>query len=237
MEMIDHRVPFHRSDLPGSLWARVAHDIRQPTQALLLLSHLIARTENADERGKIANQMEDQLVALQTMLDHAGLLASFDAGAGSANMLPCDLTPLITRVAGQQADVIRARGASLKINIRPATLTIDAKLLEIAVTGLMLNALEYSTGDQILLSSRSRHGENRIEIEFTGPKMSPRQLAAIFIELRRPRDGMMTSMLVTGLGFLSRLAIHVGGDLQCQSLPNGAQRLALVLRKNSARQS
>ena len=233
--MSDHRVPIHPDELPGALWMRVAHDLRQPTQSLLLMSHLIARTESADERGRIAHHMEDQLVALQSMLDHIGLLAGFDAGAGSPSKAPCQLPALVTRATAQLADVIRARGASLEIKIRPAIVTSDSKLLEIAVTGLVLNALEFSTGSRLLLSSHSRRGEHRIEIEFTGPPMSQRRMSAIFIELRRPSGGTMPSMLVTGLGFLSRLARHLGGELLYETMPDGGQRLALALQKNSSR--
>ena len=212
-----------------ALWSRIGHELRQPIQSVLLLTHLMSGMETAIQRQHTGRCMEDALLALQDMLDNVAMLAGLEAGLEIAKRAPCAMPDLIVRVAKQLAELLAEQSVTLNTKCPPATVTTDCRLLEMAVTGLVLNAMKFRTGDRVDVGCHRRRDAYRVEITFSGPAPSPAQQAALFIEIQRQQDGGATSRPVAGLAFLSRVAQHLGGVLEHKALPKGRQSLAIAL--------
>lgn len=211
------------------LWARIAHDLRQPIQALLLLTHVMAATDAAAQRQQTGKSIEDMLVALQDMLDQVALLARLESGSEHARPAPCSMPELVSQVSEQLADALAENSAEIETKCTAATITTDVRLLETALGALILNALKLRTEGPVTLTCGRRRGGYRLEIAFAAPPVSSTQLRALFIEFPRRRGGAVLITPVAGPAFIARLAHHLGGSLEHKSLPDGRQRLALVL--------
>lgn len=218
-----------RNASPPALWAQAAHDLRQPIQSLLLLTHVMSSSSDDAQRRQMARSMEDALVALQSMLDGLAGLAKLESRLEAPRFGPCLLPDICARAAAGLDDIIAGRGVHLRVSAAPVTVTSDPRLLETVIAGLVLNALKYGTGKEILLRSRQSDDRHRVEIVFRGPAISDLQQKAIFIEVQRRSGPPASSELAHGIGFLARLSSFLGGSLECASVPKGGQCLALVV--------
>lgn len=213
----------------ASIWGRISHDLRQPIQSLLLLTHLMSQMEDASQRQRTARTMEDTLLAAQDMLDTVALLAKLEAGSQAVTRHPCDLDELIGRVLAQLAGPAAELGADFRIRNSSITANSNARLLEMAVTGLVLNALKCQTGSRIDVATRRLRGQLRIEISFFCPAIAPAIRSAFFVEFRRQSDTIATAVPVAGLALLARIADHLGGSLDIAAPGKGKQRFMLTL--------
>ena len=211
------------------LWARAVHDLRQPIQSALLLTEVMANTQDAAKRQQMARTMEDALVGLQAMLDDLGRIARLDAKLDGPNLMSCSLPEVAADVARGLASVATERNVSLRIEVQPATVTSDVGLLEKVLAGLVLNALKFGTGNQIRVGCRHHSNEHHIEIDFTGPAITAVQQEQAFIELRSPNGAVPVDRPVAGLGLVRQMASVIGGVITCTSLSEHGQRLSLVL--------
>ena len=216
------------------LWARAAHDLRQPIQSLLLQTTVIANTEHAAERHQIEQQMEDALLGLQSMLDDLGALGRLQVGIDALNPTACKVPDVLAEVASEIADVSTEQKVSLKIEAAAIGITSDARLIAKVIAGLVLNAMEFGTGSEIVIGARQSDIGTAIDVEFDGPPIPPGRQALAFIELRsRPHSGAVRRTAL-GQGLIVQLAAILGGTVEYVSLSAHRQRLSLAMPADRA---
>ena len=216
--------------LAGATWAKVAHELRQPIQSLLFLTHTMSGQKSAMERARTGLMMEDGLLALQEMLDQVAHLGRLEAGIAVTHPTTCRLSELVARIIGKLADHLVEADFKIDALCAPLVLTTDVQLLETAVTGLVTYALKRRNGGDIEITwNRNRRGGHKIDVTYRGDSIPPAQLAALFFEFPLRRAGREVRSLTTGPALVACLAQHLGGAFTYSQPATGKQRLSISI--------
>lgn len=218
------------------LWARAAHDLRQPIQSLLLLTAVLADSQDEAARRQTAQFMEDALIDLQGLLDDLGKFARLEAGIEKPIQAPCLLPEIAAQVAGKLTGIMAGQNVALRITVAPISVTSDASWLKTMLTGLVLNALNFGAGNEILIRNRRSGNRDRIEIAFKGPAISSTQQGLAFVELRSSGRQTMLGRPFAGLGLIRQIASVLGCAIESTSSSPDDQRLVLVLPSGVVRE-
>jgi signal transduction histidine kinase len=204
------------------IWARAAHELRQPIQCFALLSQLLAHTEDGAERCRLADLLEDRLVELQDMLDQLAWLARLELGLEMVKVERLDLRDLAGGVVAAVAPRAARAGLSIRSRVAAFALNSDRRLLRALLLGLLLNAIKLGSGDRLVFAAQSDGDHCRIDVSFTSAALPGSVREAAFIELSRD-DG--EPGVAAGLGLAARLAAAIGGRLEHASLSPRTQRI------------
>ncbi len=211
--------------------AAASHDLRQPVQALLLLSDLLMKEELPAGARRIAEQIQSSLGGLGGMLDGMLDISKLEAGLVAPNPEPVDIAALLARLHGEFAHAAGKGGQSLRLVAPPLTTRTDPRLLERALRNLLGNALRYAPGGRVLLGARRRGDRLRIEVWDNGIGIADRHIGRIFQDFfqvgnaaRDRREG-----LGLGLSIARRLVTMLGGDIDVTSSLGRGSRFTVSL--------
>ena len=220
--------------LPGeqfqinAIWNRAGHDLRQPIQALLLLNHLMAGTDDRGRRLETERTIEDTLLALQAMLDDIALLARLDAGLEAKPVSTCKLPALLTKVALDASGLADEMDVKIGVRCEVASVRTNARLLQLVVAGLVENALKCQNGPRIDLIAERHASSNQIRITYAGAALRHDDTAAAFVELRCHYPGHQTIRPIPGLAYWGQMVKHFGATLHWGAA--GKHRRQFVIR-------
>jgi signal transduction histidine kinase len=207
-----------------ALWARASHSLRQPMQAALYLTHAV-------RAGTSEPGLTPSLDALEAALQ--GLQQQIDLLIELSRLEPVATQPVSLAEAGAAAlqaalPVAAARRVGLRFAVPTAgAVESQRRLLQLLLTGMLLNAVRLGTGARVVAGGRRRAGKQRIEVWFRGPPVSAAQAEGAFIDLVTVTADRPTANLALGLGFIAHVAAQLGHDfaiaspapaLQCFSL-------------------
>jgi signal transduction histidine kinase len=213
---------------PAVLWARASHDLRQPVQALLLLTRILSSGSHDPALRRTVEHMDKALHGLQGMLELLSELSRLE----TLELHRCALPELHDRVMGEMERVAEQHGIGLRSRSPRGVVRSDAKLLAMVFKSLVMNAIRLGRGDDILVGWRQRGSHVRLELYFKAPPISAIQAQKALIELRDRRDEGPTGEFGLGLGFIGNLCRALGHDLELTPLAAGGQRLAVMLRRD-----
>lgn len=200
--------------------ASASHDLLQPLSAArLFLSSLRSEPELASEAHTLVERVDSSLSAAEEMLDGLIDLARLDAGVLTAEMQPMALGELFASMEQQFGPIARSRG--LRLRIVPTRLCVlsDRKLLRRIVQNLVSNALRYTRSGGVVVGTRRRGDEVRIEVWDSGPGITEQAHSRIFRDFERGPDASPWGERGLGLGLAGclRLARLMGATLDLRS--------------------
>ena len=206
-------------DAKERFMAAASHDLRQPAQALMLLSGLLLKEPIPDEARRIASQLRDTAISLGGLLDCLLDISKLEAGLVSPEVGIVNVGAIMERLHGEFATVAGSSG--LKLRTVPARLTLrtDGGLLERVLRNLLTNAIRYTRRGRVLFGVRRRGSTLRIEVWDTGIGIAENQIDRIFQDFyqvgnaaRDRREG-----LGMGLSIAKRLIHMLGGTIDVTS--------------------
>lgn len=165
----------------GNLAAGVAHDIRNPLNAIKLLSSHALDTleENPETAGRQINTIREEVNRLEQIV--SGFLSL--AKEEELRCEPAAIDPLLEeciRLVNQDAEARNIR-LSCELRAGDATLLLDRKHLTRAILNILINALEgCPEGGRVRLFSRVTDQSCEIEIRDDGPGMSKDIIERVF---------------------------------------------------------
>jgi signal transduction histidine kinase len=229
---VNHEALNPRSGVtPAMLWAKASHDLRQPIQALLLLTRTLAgASEDATLRRSIEH-MDQALYGLQGKLELLADLSRIEA----PELRLCSLAPLHGRVMKEMESIAEQHGIGLRSRNPQGVVWSDAKLLTMVLRSLVMNAIRLGDGGDLLVAWRQRGGHVRLEVYFKAPPISTAQAQGAMIELRHRTDGRPSGEVGLGLGFVSHLCGLLGRHLEHTPLPASGHRFAVSLPLGASR--
>ncbi len=206
-------------DAKERFMAAASHDLRQPAQALMLLSGLLLKEPIPDEARRIASQLRDTVISLGGLLDCLLDISKLEAGLVSPEVGVVDIGAIMERMHGEFATVAGSSGLVLRTVPARLTLRTDGGLLERVLRNLLTNAIRYTRRGRILFGVRRRGGTLRIEVWDTGIGIAENQIDRIFQDFyqvgnaaRDRREG-----LGMGLSIAKRLVHMLGGTIDVTS--------------------
>lgn len=211
-----------------------SHDLRQPVQAVMLLSEALQeRGENPDNLA-LLHKLRNGVGHFANSVDEIMDIAQLDAGSLQVQTQAMRVRDLLDRVNATFRDVAEAKG--LGLFIRPpgqadATVRVDPALTWRIVSNLVSNAIRYTPTGTVMVAVRHGHHTQdatgqpmpswRLEVRDSGVGIAPELHARVFEEFfqvdnlhRDRREG-----IGLGLAVSRRLALLMDLPLALRSLP------------------
>lgn len=211
--------------------AAASHDLRQPVQALLLLSDLLLKESLPAGARRMAEQIQSSLGGLGGMLDGMLDISKLEAGLVAPNPESVDIAALLARLHGEFAHAAEKGGQRLRLVAPPLTTRTDPGLLERVLRNLLTNALRYAPGGRVLLGARRRGDRLQIEVWDNGIGIADQHIGRIFQDFfqvgnaaRDRREG-----LGLGLSIARRLVTMLGGIIDVTSSLGRGSRFTVSL--------
>jgi PAS domain S-box-containing protein len=211
--------------------AAASHDLRQPVQALLLLSDLLMKETLPDGARRMAEQIQSSLGGLGGMLDGMLDISKLEAGLIAPNPETVDIAALLGRLHGEFAHAAGKAGQSLRLVAPHLTTWTDPRLLERVLRNLLTNALRFAPGGRVLLGARRRGDRLQIEVWDSGIGIADQHIDRIFQDFfqvgnaaRDRREG-----LGLGLSIAKRLVTMLGGTIDVTSSLGRGSRFTVCL--------
>lgn len=211
----------------ATLWSKAGHSLRQPVQAALYIAHVLkVQADDDPERLRLIGPLEDALKGLQSQIE---LLSELSRTTRIAPR-PLQLETLLASVIADLQAITAIQGVVLRVRRPISTIvTSDQRLLSMAISGLVLNALRLRTEGPVFFGTRPRRASVRLEVCFHGPPFSEAQTEAAFITLADPRSGRPSGTPALGLGSVAYICRMLGHTLEIAALSGRTQRITLTL--------
>jgi signal transduction histidine kinase/tetratricopeptide (TPR) repeat protein len=204
--------------------AELAHDIRNPLSALIVIARNLARRDLAPtvveaELRKLDELSRDTMVMLDQIVEPVAVPVAV-----------VELDRLVAHVGDMLAVEARSRGVALDIDIEEGLPAVQGNTAELfrAWSNIVSNAIKYSpAGGRVSVRLRVAGGELVGVVEDQGPGIPEDQLEAVF------RRGVQAPGALgghgLGLAIASRVASEHGGRLVAENRAEGGARLVLTL--------
>lgn len=209
--------------LRQEMMAVVAHDLRNPLNALLLRALALERRAGTSgdavvETDARALRKDARLMAslLKDLMD----LSSIEAGRLSLERRPQPARRLLAEALEQLEPLAQARGVALEV--RPAredfrVMCDRARVLQV-LSNLVGNALKFTpAGGRVELGLERRGAEALFSVRDTGVGMSPEQLPHVFERYWRAEQAMKTAGLGLGLAIVKGIVEAHEGTVWVES--------------------
>lgn len=199
--------------------ATASHDLRQPIQAIQLLSDLLVNTELPQESAEIAFRVKEAVEGLGEMLTALLDISKLDAGLIKPEISEFRLNDLVLQLVSEHLPLAKQRGIELRSVYSSVFLRSDQHLLTRILRNLLSNAIKYTQSGSILIGVRRSGDHMRIQVIDTGIGIREDELERIFDEFhqlgntaRDRREG-----LGLGLAIVSRLVRLLGHTVEVAS--------------------
>jgi signal transduction histidine kinase len=228
----------HQLELANSAKSRflaaASHDLRQPLHALGLFAAQLRTTTSAAERQRLVERI-DTAVAMMNELFKALLdISKLDAGALTPNITEFPVAKLFDRVQTTFAGTAKDAGLDFRVVPTDAWVRSDFVLLEQILLNLVSNAIRYVDRGGVLIGTRKRGRDLRIEIWDTGPGIPDDQRQKIFGEFYRGNDPLhdrrgLGGGLGLGLAIVDRLCRLLRHPIELSSDVGRGSRFSVVV--------
>ncbi|MFK8003143.1 MAG: ATP-binding protein [Polyangiales bacterium] len=181
--------------------AAASHDLRQPMQAITLLSQTLTRTplEQLDDIQNTASSIEDAALELTSLFE--GILDLSQLELETKNEAQAiNLRSMLDDVAAGMLLEAEAREMTVSVAGPQLTVFADPVLLWRVVSNLANNAMVHSRTDRILLSLRSRGEHCLLQVWDQGEGIREEDQVMIFEEFAQLRNAERRRDRGAGLG-------------------------------------
>ncbi|MBI1206032.1 MAG: response regulator [Azospirillum sp.] len=212
--------------------AAASHDLRQPLQALAMLTGLLAR-KVADDQGaaKLVGGLEETLTGMTGILNTPLDIHQIEAGVMRAKLVEFPISRLLEPLRIEFAHDARARGLEWRVVPCHGKVRSDPDLLGQMIRNLLSNALKYTPAGKVLLGCRRCGGALRIEVWDTGSGIPPEERLDIFREFHQVGNPARERGRGHGLGLaiVERLGKLLDHPLSLRSTPGKGSAFAIAV--------
>ena len=220
--------------------AAIGHDLRTPISAILTGAAELERGAGDGAARSQARLITDAGFMMKAMLDDLLDHAKLDAGHMTVDQVDFNLRDLLNQTARLWRGPARAKGLKLRVEGAasiPAAVRGDPMRVRQVLNNLISNAMKFTETGSVTLRLKAWSEEPAghavlIEIEDTGPGLTPDQMARLFNPFDQTMEGISAVHGGSGLGLaISRqLAELMGGKLTVRSRPGAGASFTLSLR-------
>lgn len=199
----------------------LTHEMKSPVAAIHGAAELLHEEMPPERRARFHANIQPEARRLQNIIDRLLALAAIESRKALERPGPVAFAELATTVCAQLEAAAEARGVRFEI-VRHADPTVlgEPFLLEIALTNLLQNAIEFSPpGAFVQLEIRIDEGRSaELSVLNSGPSIPDYALPRLFerfYSLQRPATGRKSSGL--GLCFVREAAELHGGTVRVEN--------------------
>jgi two-component system, sensor histidine kinase len=230
---LDRAVPpmGHGWETTAHIWARAAHDLRQPLQAALLLVKVLGEEVDPVQQKRLVGYTATSLSSLYEMIEVLALLSRIEAGSQAVPLRSCHISAALDATMKVMLKVASERGCPLQLRNMQGVVRSNAKLLGMVAKSLILNAMKLSEGKRISVGCRKHSSHLRFEVRFSGRVDAWK---GAFVQLPPAADRPYAGELGLGPLLLERVCERLGHRVYHRTLPRNGQLLAMELPSVSA---
>jgi PAS domain S-box-containing protein len=210
--------------------AAASHDLRQPVQALSLLTGALRRTVKDPLALEMVASQQESLEGMTNLLNSLLDVSRLDAGAFEPKVEEFPVQGLFDRYAAEWSRQARQKKLNLAVCPSNASIRSDPDLLAEILQNLVSNAVRYTVQGEIRVSAVPADDSVYIAVADTGIGIEPDQLDNIFREfyqIRNPtskREGFGLGLAIT-----RRLANLLGHSIRVESQPGTGSTFTVVV--------
>lgn len=205
-----------------------SHDLRQPVQALNLLTGALRRTVRDPLALEMIESQQDSLEAMTSLLNSLLDISRLDAGAFEPAVEDFRLQDLIDRLATDMSRQAHHKGLHFEAGDCDLSVRSDPDLLGEIIQNFVSNAIRYTEEGHVRLSCTPEGAEVAITVADTGIGIAEDQLELIFREFHQVRtDDRKRGGIGLGLAITSRLAELLGHRISVTSTPGEGSRFSV----------
>ena len=219
--------------------ANMSHEIRTPLNGVIGLTQALARTPMQSDQREMLDLIQSSGHTLQTLLSDILDLARVESGRLEIADEIFDLSRAVNDAAQLYREPAADKGLQFFVEIEPeAAVWVRGDVVRVkqVLTNLVSNAVKFTTTGFVSLTAcvgKDRNGSPimRFTVEDTGVGFDSAAKARLFTRFEQA-DGTITRRFGgTGLGLAicRQLADMMGGELDCESEPEGGSAFILTL--------
>ena len=200
-EIRDAHAAANRANMGKSRFlATASHDLRQPLQALALLSGALRRHVGDSDAREIVEQQEQAIGAMSRLLNALLDISKLESGAIRPDITDVKVSQLFEELRREFASFAANKGLDLLVESTDARVHTDPALLGQALKNLLANAIKYTSSGWVRLRSTANGSLVRIEVCDSGRGIASEHLPFIFDEFYQVGVATNTSRDGYGLG-------------------------------------
>lgn len=228
-EMADALAKQRESQL--AFLAGVAHDLKNPLQALRFGIHALAAARSRAEHDRTLDTLDRQVDRLERMVDDLLDATRIEAGKLEIRLEPFDLRVVVVDMIRLYAPTSPEHDLDAQLPAEPALVEGDPLRLEQVVSNLLSNAIKYSPrGGAVRVAVEASDGEVLLSVADEGIGIEPAQRAEIFLPFR-PRKVDAPAGAGLGLSIVRRIVEAHGGRIEVESNVAGGTLFRVALKR------
>ena len=194
----------------------LTHELKSPLAAMRASGELLQDELAAPDRQRFAGQVIEQSERMRELVDRMLELSKLEMQQGPAHPEPLQLDELVEAVLRGQAGRLAQRGLTwLWLAREPLRVSADRELLQLALSNLLVNAIDFApTGSVLELSLVAAEGQALLSLRDHGPGVPAAawsRLSQRFFSTTRP--GSLSKGSGLGLAIVRQVADLHGGSL------------------------
>ncbi|WP_313717160.1 response regulator [Kaistella carnis] len=217
--------------------ANMSHELRTPLNSILLLSKLMAESDDLEEQYvEYAEVMQSSGQGLLTLIDEILDLSKIESGKMTLEINEVPLEEITTDMKMLFSPVAKQKNLALNIEIEPETsqiLNTDKLRLEQVLKNLLSNAIKFTSEGGITLNVSTNEAKEKIffKVIDTGIGIAKDKLKMVFEAFQQADGSTQRKYGGTGLGLsISReLARLLGGQIDLKSTEGVGSEFTLIV--------
>ncbi len=204
--------------------ANTSHEIRTPLNGLVGLARMLQQPDmKEDKRREYLDQMLDSAESLSGLISDILDLSKIEAGRLTLETVPFALRDMLGTMKLAYLTLAQARGLTFQIEVDasvPAWVVGDPVRTRQILSNYLTNALKFTERGSVAVRVRALSAERvRIEVQDTGPGISPEQRERLFQPFTQADESTTRRFGGTGLGLsiCRELAELMGGQVGVDS--------------------
>ena len=225
-ELIEARQAAERANKANTAFlAAASHDLRQPVQALSLLTGALRRTVKEDLAREMVDSQQSSLDAMTNLLNSLLDISRLDAGKVEPEIEEFRIQRLVDRLFSEFARQAKHKGLEFYADTcETVVVRSDPNLLSEIIQNFVSNAIRYTDRGSVELKCRVGEESLWIDVVDTGIGIDPKHFDDIFLEFQQIRTpGADKEGFGLGLAIVKRLAELLDHEIAVDSdLGNGS---------------
>jgi two-component system sensor histidine kinase CreC len=211
----------------------LTHEIKSPISAIRGAAEIMEDPSiSPEQRDRFLSNIQSETHRIQELVDRMLKLTELEARRALGSRVPVAVGPLVHTIVEGVEPALAKKRLHVDIDVADSiTVPGDPLLLQLAVSNLVQNAIDFSPGGGRIAVSCTRNAEMidlRIDDEGPGiPEFARPRVFEKFFSLERPETGKKSTGL--GLNFAKEVALLHGGTVDVDNLPERGLRARLLL--------
>jgi two-component system sensor histidine kinase MtrB len=213
----------------------VSHELRTPLTTVRMAADVIheARSSFDPHLARSAELLHTQLDRFESLLADLLEISRFDAGAAVLEAEPTDMRAICQHVIDSVEPLAQRSGSTIGLAAprAPCTAEVDPRRIERIVRNLLLNALEYGEGRDVVVRVALADDAVAVAVRDHGAGLRPGESSLVFNRFWRADPARTRGAGGTGLGLsiaMEDAHLH-GGWLQAWGQPGEGSQFRLTL--------